>query len=340
MRFRMGGRLKTLLSSIGIGFIVWILAKAGDTVEGRIMVPVRVEVGDPRIEATVSPSSLPVFLRYPRDMEPYISSENFSLIADAPELRSPGQLKAEWGEVSKSLSPRDFSANVPQPRRIIVTKIGQKDSTVEVRMRWRAVQAVIKPEIVGMDRVPSGYQLVMPVRVNPKEVYLIGDADSLGSLPRDPETSRVTVSTDAISVADRTQSALEAAGLVLPPGVEIIERPSQLVEVALEMQQVQTVRDIKGVPVEFAPVNPETVSASFSPRTITVRVSGPQALLKDLSPQSFSIGFVRPAEELPGTTREVALQVRFADSVSQDARQRLVIRGPEPSVISVRFAEK
>jgi hypothetical protein len=340
VRLRLSTQFKTIVSSISIGFVVWLLAKSGDTVEGRLIVPVRVDPGDPRIEASVSPTYMPVYLRYPRDMEPYISSENFSLVVDAPELRAPGKLKAEWTEVSKSLSPRDFVANVPQPRRIIVTKIGQKDSTVGIRMRWKTVQAQIRPQIVGADRIPAGYQLIQPVRVNPREVYLVGDQAALDSLPRDPETSRVVVSTEPISVADRTQNALEAAGLILPPGVEMIERPSNLVEVALEIQQVHTVRDIKGVPVDFSPVNPENISVSYTPRTITVKVSGPQALLRDLTPQSFAITFVRPPEELPGTTREVALQVRFADSVSPEARQRLSIRGIDPPVITVRFSEK
>jgi hypothetical protein len=241
--------------------------------------------------------------------------------------------------MSKSLSPRDFAANVPQPRRIVVTKIGNKDSTVEVRMRWRAVPAVVKPDIVGADRLPSGFQLVQPVRVNPRELFLIGNQDDLDALPRDQETSRVLVSTEPINVAERTQSTLEATALILPAGIEVIERPSNLVEVAIELQQVQTLREIRGIPVDFSPVNPENVKAIYSPRSITVKVSGPQALLKDLTPQSFAIAFVRPAEELPGTTREVAIQVRFSETVSQEARQRLVIRETDPQNLTVRFSE-
>jgi YbbR domain-containing protein len=277
-------------------------------------------------------------------MERHMSSENFSLrvTADSSDLRNQGQrARTDWLEVTRGLSAANFVGNVPQANRISVTKIGLKDSMVELRLRWRGVQATVKPDLIGIDQIPQGFQLVQPVRVNPKEVYLVGEQDVLDALPRDPESGRAVVMTQPVSLFERTQSGLEPVELILPAGLEVLDRPSPaMVEVVLEIQQLQTIRDIRGIPVGFAPLNPESVAVNYSPETVTVKVAGPQALLRELTAQSFTVNFVRPSEELPGTSREVALQVRLADTVPSEIRQRVVIRSFEPTAITVNYQDR
>lgn len=323
--------------SLLLAIVVWMIAKSGETREAKLTVPVQVASAGPQVEVQVLPDEMPVVVRYGRDASPYISSENFKFMIDADSMKD--NLGISWKSMTISLSDKNWVANIPSAH-VDLVKIGLQGSTVEVRMRYDAVPAVIKPDIVGQDRLPEGYQLVSPVKVTPREVYLVGDADKLKTLPMDDLTSRAMLKTAPINVAGRTESGLETVEIILPPGISIVQRSNNLAEVNLEVQEVQTVRSIDGVPLNFQAVAPDTVTMKYSIQTATVRVFGPQSLLRQLSPESFRVTLVRPQEEVPGETRDVPLEVHFAPSISEEIRSRVLIQGIEPNSIRVEYVAR
>lgn len=323
--------------SLLLALVVWMVAKSGETREAKLTVPVEVTSPGPQVEVKVMPEEMPVVVRYGRDASPYISSENFKFVIDADSLLD--NLGISWSKMTISLSDKNWVANIPSAH-VDLVKIGRQGSTVEVQMRYNAIAAVVKPEIVGQDRLPEGYQLISPVKVTPREVYLIGDPDKLQTLPVDDATSRVMLKTMPINVAGRTDSGLEMVEIELKPGISLVQRSNNLAEVNLEIQEVQTVRAIDNVPLDFQAVAADTVSMKYATRTATVRVFGPQSLLRQLSPESFRVTLVRPQEEVPGETRDVPLEVHFASSISEEIRSRVLIQGIDPNSIRVEYVAR
>lgn len=334
---RLREQLRLAVVSIGLALIVWMIAKAGETREAKLTIPIEVASPSPQVQVQVIPDAIPVVVRYGRDASPYISSENFKFVVDASTMKD--NLGVSWKTMTMSLSDKNWVANIPSAH-VDLVKIGLQSSTVEVRMRYDAVPAIIKPEIVGQDRLPAGYQLVSPVKTTPREVYLIGDEDKLQKLSIDDMTSRAVLKTAPISVAGKTESSFESVELLLPPGVSVVQRNSNLVEVTLDIQEVQTVRSIDNVPLDFQAVAPDTVGMKYQTRMASVRVFGPQSLLRQLSPESFRISLVRPQEEVPGETRDVPLEVHFAAAISDEIRSRVLIQGVEPNSIRVEYVAK
>jgi len=314
--------------------VVWMFAKAGETKLTRLEVPVDVQNPDKRIQVEVEPDTVPVFIRYSREAEPYINSENFHFQIDTTDLRQG--LGVEWKSKTMALSKNDWVANSPIP--VELAEIGQ-NNTVVVRMRWHAVPAVVKPNLTGIERLADGLQLITPVKVTPADVYVIGDAESLASLSRDEETSKLRVLTQPINVAGLSQSIVKNVPINLPPGVELMGRASTAAEVSIEIQEITTVREIRGIKLSFEALAPDTVRLEYPQRTATIEVQGPNSLLKQLTPDSFRMVLIRPTEELPGTTKTLPVEAHFATSVSEDIRAKVVIRNVEPGTIQVRYLD-
>jgi hypothetical protein len=318
-RIKISENLNLLLASFALAFLTWVFAKAGEVEEANLPVPVTAgEVEkDPRYEVKLDPPTMLVRLRYSKDSASYINSENFRLVVDTGDLRQ--NLTVDWKTKSLPLTADNLVANIP--RKVEVLKIGNQSSNVEVRMRWHAFPAIVEPDVVNEDRLPEGYQLVSPTRVSPSEIWIAGDPDA------------------KINVAEHKQSTLENVPIKLPPGVEIVQRQSSMAEVNVEIQEVQTVREVRGVKLDFQAVAADSVKLQYAEKSATVTVFGPQSFLKQVTPDSFKISLIRPAEELPGTTRDLPIEAHFAATIPEELRSRVTIRSVEPKIIRVRYVD-
>lgn len=334
-KFRLSDNVGLLFTAGLFAIIVWVFAKSGQTTEARFVVPVIATNVDSRMQVEIEPSEIPVVVRYSKSMAGSITSENFRFEVDTSDMRDG--LGVSFKSKTLPLTERNWVESNPSTS-VRLIKIGQLANTVEVRLRWNGVPAVVDPDIVGLDRVPDGYQVVMPVKVNPREVYLIGKSEIINTLPKDEATSRHIVVTEPISVAGKTQGSLETVPLHIPQGLTLLQqRQGDLVEVNLEIQEVQTVREIREVPLDFKAVASDSVSLSYSPKSAVVRVFGPQSLIRQLTKDSFRMSLVRPPEELPGTTRELPVEANFASTIPDDIRTRVSIRSVEPKTVNVSY---
>jgi len=336
-RFRLTDNLNYLLAAFAIAFVAWVFAKSGQTLESRLVVPVVLTNVDERIEARVTPATVPVVVRYSSDLQGYIDSENFHFEVDGSDLRQG--LGLEWKTKSLALTEKNWVSELPRRRRVSLLRIGGPGNTVEIRARWRAQAAQVEADVVGATELPEGLQLAS-VRVTPREVWVAGDDAALAGLPRDEATGRLRLLTERISVSNRSQGAIETVGIRLPPGVEIVQPPTALAEVYLDIQEVVSIRELRDLPLQFEAVSPDTVRLEYTQTTATVTVRGPQSLLKQLGTESIDVRLVRPPEELPGTTREVPVEARFSRAVPDDIRARLSIQSVEPKTIRVRYLQK
>ena len=63
----------------------------------------------------------------------------------------------------------------------------------------------------------------------------------------------------------------------------------------------------------------------MKPTSASVVVKGPPSLLRKLGPESFDLVPVRPPAELPGESREVAVEAQFSRLVRDDVATKLKI---------------
>src|ERR1043166_4847783 len=290
IRLTEDGRL--LLLSLVIAFVIWVVAKTAQTDEARLVVPVQVTPREPGVEVRINPPTVPVVLHFPKDVQKDINSENFHFEVDASDLRQ--NLGLDWRTMTQVLSEQNWIANIAEPRRVKLVTIGTQHRTVEVKMRWDAKNAVVEPDIVGEDRLPQGLQLVHPVKVSPHEVWIAGEPEALATIPRDELTSKMRLMTQKISIADRTQSGVESAPIVIPNGVTIVQPATKTADVNIEIQEIQTISDIHGVKLDFKALQPDAVQLDYAQKTATVTVFGPNRLLKELTQDSFEVVLQRP----------------------------------------------
>jgi hypothetical protein len=330
--------LNILAVSFGIAVAVWLFAKLSESEEAGLTIPVVVTPDDPRIDIRVLPAQMPVVLRYPKDIRNYITSENFYFSVDISDLRD--QLGLDWLAKTEPMNEKNLVAKVRGAQHVSLVKVGGPTNTVRVEARWKAYPAVVVPDIVGTDQLPQGYQLVPPIRVDPSQVWVTARPDILFTVPRDPETSKIKILTDRIDVAGRTQGGLLTVALRVPPGLEIVQPKTSTAEVSLEIQEIQTVREIRGIPIRLSAVAPESVSIEYEQKEAIVTVFGPQSLLPKITPDMIEIGFVRPSEEVPGTSAEVQLEAHFTANAPEEVRSRVTIRSVSPKAIKVRYVPK
>lgn len=335
-RLRPPENLSLLVLAFAIAFVMWVFAKATQTEETRINVPVAVVPRDSRVEIRVTPEAVPVTLRYPRSIQREISSENFRFEVDARDLRD--SLGIDWKKKTQALGRENLVINLARNQRIHLLKVGSQSNTVEIQMRWNAQPAIVEADVTGIDRLPPGFQLVTPVQVAPREVFVAGDPEALAKAPRDQATGRIRLTTGRINVANRSTPGDEQVPISVPQGLEIVQPASVIATATLEIQEVQSVREIRGVPLSFKALSPDTVRMEYRQETANVTVYGPQSLLPDLTPASFEMVLQRPAEELPGTEKDVPIEARLAQSVPDNVRSRLTIRSVDPKTIRVRYA--
>ncbi len=332
---RVRENINILAVSVALAVAVWVFAKTSETEEAGLTIPVVVTPEDPRIELRVSPTQMPVIIRYPKELRNAITSENFYFSVDISDLVD--QLGLDWVVKTEPMTEKNLVAQIRGSRRVTLVRAGAGKNTVRVEARWKAQPAAVVPDIVGMDRLPPGYQLQTPVRVDPPEVWLTGRPEVLLSLPRDPVTSRIKVLTERIDVSGRTQGAIVTVPIRTPLGAEIISPRTTTADVTLDIQEIQTVKEIRGVKISLSAVAPDAVKLEYNEKTATVTVFGPQSLLPKVTPEMIEVSFVRPPEEIPGTTHNVVLEARFANSAPEEIRSRLTIRSIQPSSIKVRY---
>lgn len=335
---RIRENLNLLAVSLGLAVAVWLFAKMSETEEAGLTIPVAVTPDDPRLEVRISPSQMPVVLRYPKELRNYITSENFYFSVDVSDLRD--KLGLDWQAKTEPMNEKNLVANIRGARRVTLVKTGAPSNTVRVEVRWKAQPAVVVPEIVGTDRLPAGYQLVTPVRVEPSEVWVTGRPEVMLSLARDELTSKIKLLTERIDVSSRTEGGLVSVPIKLPPGLEIIQPKVATAEVTLEIQEIQTVREIRGVKINLSAVAPETLAIEYKEKQATVTVFGPQSLLPKVTPEMIDISFVRPAQEVPGSSHEVALEAHFNSNAPEEVRTKLAIRSIEPRAITIHYLPK
>ncbi|NLD61090.1 hypothetical protein GX645_01375 [Candidatus Sumerlaeota bacterium] len=330
--------LNMIIVSLAVAVIAWFFAMSGQINESSVMIPVKLRGIDPRMEVRVVPDTVRVWVTHPKNIQSYINSDNLLFDVNIDTLIP--DLSVNWKKQSYVLDNSLLVATVPSGQVILS---GKKNSypRVEVSYRWKAWEADVLPTVTGVAQLADkGLAMLKEASVSPRQVWIVGEQDIINTLPRDPVTQRLQVHTDRLVASDYDQAVLKTVGISLPPGLDIIQPKSATVEVSLDIQPITTEREITNVPIPPRLFATDTLDAECDVSSVKVVVRGPENIIKRLDPSSFLITPLRPAEELPNTTREVKVSAMLRSDVSGEFGTRITIVGVEPKTVTVKYKKK
>lgn len=331
--------LNMLAVALAVAIVAWFFARSEQITEAGVMIPIKLRMADTRMEVRLSTDAVRGWVTYPVAIQGSVNSDNllFDINADGmfPDLT------VEWQKKTMSLDESHLVANVPQANEVRLRVQDRNPLRVDVEARWKAWQADAVPTVSGEAALAErGLALQNPPRLTPRQVWIAGAQDKLEQLKRDPVTQRLQVPTDPIILSDFDRPILKTVGFDLPPGLEIVQPKSGTTELSLDIQEITTERDIASIPLTKAMFAGETVDADIVTSFVTVKLRGPQGLLKRLDTTSVHIMPIRPAQELPDTEREVKLEAALSSDLTAEFGTRVTIISVDPATVTVTYRKK
>jgi YbbR domain-containing protein len=178
----------------------------------------------------------------------------------------------------------------------------QVSTLVELQSRGKVVSVI--PVISG---VPAEGFAVQQRAAIPETVVVDGPPDLLDAL--------LFVNTEPVDITGATSNIAKTVGLAdLPPGVSIVEPADGRVEVRVALDDISsTAQTLSSIPV--LPVNvPSGFSVTVEPRSITITVDGPDAVLSNMA--SGDVRVVVDVGGLAEGTHEVTPQIFLPQGVT------------------------
>lgn len=193
----------------------------------------------------------------------------------------------------------------------------QVTTRVELESRGKVVSVI--PVING---VPAEGFSVQQRAAFPETIVVDGPAEALDSL--------LFVNTEPVDITGATSNVSESVGIAdLPAGVTVVEPGSGEVEVRVALEDISsTTQSLSSVPVEIANV-PGGLSATFEPRSISISLDGPDAVLADMV--SSDVRVVVDLGGLEAGTHELQPQIFLPQGVTWTAT--------DPDVIEVTLTD-
>lgn len=199
----------------------------------------------------------------------------------------------------------------------IVVTPAQLDCTVAIAAIEEGQTLLVDPVITGN---PPPEFIRGDFSATPSEVVVIGDPDLIAEMGG-------VVSTQEISIEDRTTDFSREVALVLPDGVEAIP---DVTTVTIRIEPRIVTRQIEDVIIQPVNISPNLLASSLVPQTVTVTIEGPAALINDLTIEDLRIT-VDLQGRGAGTYTELPLSVELLRDIDLDQ----IAITPQPQTASI-----
>lgn len=299
-----------------IAFSIWTIAKQDELMEEDLQVPVRVNA-PAYARISVQPRQVDLTLRFPVSQANLLASADLYINLGAlAGDRDPLSWAAGGGELTMEIDAKNV-ANLP--RTFQVAEI--QDSRVTLTGELYTHEAVVEPNITGQPG--EGYYASRPFTY-PQTIQLIGAPDDLDRLNRNAN-GEVIVATTPIDIRGKTENLeVRDARIVLPENILLGEEESGYVTVTVPIREQTGRQVIRDIPI-VVEVYTGGLEARVQPVTASVRVEGPLSLIQSLQPEDLRVFPREPIDERPGAEISVTLDVQFAQTAPQQARDKVNI---------------
>lgn len=306
MRRKWLGDLALYLPALLVAFVIWLIAKQGDTETRMVATPVRL-VGVPdNVEARLVPTNtVEVNLIFPKTFLKNVLEPGVLRIPLRPEGIQAKAGMGDFRPISYPILPGMVeTGELPKSVRVL----GVVPESVTVEARLHAVVALIKPKAEGAP--DPGFEL-QEVRSSPAKMDLTGPPDALTQL-RAP-AGHYEVDTVPVSIAGATRAVSAVANLALPAGVRPVDPqiPAR-VEVTADIREKVVTRIFKDVPVAYLPLR-TNLKVTIQPPTTNLTVKGPRSKVEALTAESFRFVPNAVPNEAVGATNLLSFRVEAVE---------------------------
>jgi YbbR domain-containing protein len=201
-----------------------------------------------------------------------------SRVREVSVVRAPVDLTGQLNslETEVRLFPIDVNGRVVSDVTIEPPVV---DVFVEIRRREDIQEVSVSPNI-DPETLPEGYTVTFSY--TPQTLFLVGTATQLESVPN-------PLSTELIDLTGRTEDFEATASVILPEGVTALVLGEQTVTIFFEISAQTTTRQFESIQVEFIGLDDQQLIAEPALDEVVVLVTGPEPLVRDLTPASIRV---------------------------------------------------
>lgn len=153
------------------------------------------------------------------------------------------------------------------------------DVSIAIRRREDIQEISVSPNI-DPETLPEGYTVTFSY--TPQTLFLVGTSNQLESVPN-------PLSTEAIDLTDRIDDFEVTVPVIIPDGVDALVLGEQSVTVFFEIDAQTTTRQFESIQVEFISLDEDQYVAEPGLDEVVVLVTGPEALVRELEPDSIRV---------------------------------------------------
>lgn len=280
MRGRYFGNLLLYLAALAISFMIWLIAKQGDTETRTIPAPIRLTQVPENIETRIVPSNAEATLIFPKTFMKNVMEPGVIRVVVSCEGLEARAGVGDFLPLSYPLVPGLVDTSDLPPSVRVVGVIPEK-ITVEARLH------ALEIEVVGRVRgqPQKGYEL-KSILASPPKLMITGSPRALedlqatqGRLPR--------IETRPIDIEGAARVSTAVVGLLLPPGLKPVGgEKAALVEVTADIREEHITRTFTDVPIVYVPLR-ANLKVTLQPPASNIRVKGPRGTVEKLTRDSF-----------------------------------------------------
>jgi hypothetical protein len=341
-RLPKGADLLLIFASVFVAFLIWLIAKQGETDHVTLTVPIQVVNADPVCVVTLKPIETQIQIQFPTAMLRHIAKDNFWIEIDGSKAR-------QFAGVRETSQPRQISIYDLKMKPDLPTYVAKAllplaivgDDLVTLLAKFHSCEISVEARHTGTP--PNGYVLQRPLAADEDEIsrlLLVGKPVALEE--HRAGAAKVALLTKPIDLGDPELGRRAYASIIVPENCFLADadlgrllQPEDwrvLVDVPIVEESIERV--IEDVPIDIRPFS-DDIEMLYSPRTASVRARGVRSLVESLAPASFTAGYSSALNETVGFKGKVAISVRFALTVPDKVRVGVTLVSYDPQDVQM-----
>lgn len=343
-----------VIASLLMAFVVWLIAKEAELDQVSLEVPIRVvEIPSENLRASIYRetflpiSTVQVSLSVPKTLVSQLLPEQLalemtwsSITANPDDWKSTTELQKEVSlEPSMVILSEFLSEDLKDRIRNSINILSVEPRVVTVRGRYITRAARLNVNTRGL--LAKGYELTGPPtqKMDPPRILQVTASDARFMQLGVAEMGEpLELRTQPVSIAGRNESFTTITQVILPEDVEMSPGLSKRIQVEIQIRELQITKKIPNVEVVILPSSANLL-ADIVPKRVTVSLSGPQSVVKEIVASDLVAQPVTAPKELVGEEQTVTLQVLFSSAAISKITPEVKIDLIEPQGVKVTLSE-
>lgn len=312
--------LPIIIASLFLSIMLWLMAVEGDTELENIDIPLTI-VNKPlnmkiELQNAIEGKKVRLKIRYPKSMKGSIRPSNFAVKVDLNNIKG-GIDKFETTQFNLNLWDIDIMdlGDEVQPVAILEPR--------PLYIKAKLFAKLIDIHIDVRGNPLKGYKFQRATAV-PNQVYLTAPENVIAHIN--------SVNTAPIELVGKKESFNVFTTLMLPDQVQIVEEDLTKFDVNVVIEEEETQITLKNVEIVLNLLRRD-IQMIIDPPIANITVKGPTSIVKKITNESFM--FICDITEEEGGTVQYTLNVRFADTVSKEIKEKVTIVNLSPKVINI-----